>query len=165
MPSPLLFTCGVSFSVGSYSRHFPSFSNARAWPYANAQRPKAGYMGTGKTCTQVHHPPRQPYGKNPAEPLVQAWNELAFRSHKRRLIQSGIRRATPFLPRTPNIGRNKNVPKREHIAAAELQEKAARSHRLAADQYDSAEAYSHSVRAYAASKHAHEKSTHHKKHA
>jgi hypothetical protein len=66
------------------------------------------------------------------------------------------------------------VPEEEHIAAAELHEKAARSHPAVADQYDngdrdtvnreSAEAYSHAVRAYAASKHAHEKSTHPKKH-
>jgi hypothetical protein len=73
------------------------------------------------------------------------------------------------------LGRSKNLPKKEHIAAAELHEKAARSHRTVADQYDngdrdttnrkSAEACSHAVRAYAASKHAHEKSTHHKKHA
>ena len=58
----------------------------------------------------------------------------------------------------------------EHLAAAELHEKAAKSHRVVADRYErgdrdtanreSAEAYSHAARAYAASKQAHEKSTH-----
>jgi len=67
------------------------------------------------------------------------------------------------------------MPKEEHLAAAELHERAAKSHRAIADQYDngyrdatdreSAEAYSHSVIAYAASKHAHEKSTHSRKRA
>lgn len=66
------------------------------------------------------------------------------------------------------------MPREEHTAAAELHERAARSQRTVADQYDndrdmadreSAETYGHAVRAYAASKHAHEESTHHKKYA
>ncbi len=58
------------------------------------------------------------------------------------------------------------MPQEEHIAAAEFHEEAARSHRTAAQHYDngdretanrkSAEACSHAVRAYAASKRAQE---------
>ena len=67
------------------------------------------------------------------------------------------------------------MPKDEHIAAAALHEAAAKSHRIVVEHYTkgdresanqhAAEAFNHAVQAYAASKHASEKSNHHKTHA
>jgi hypothetical protein len=46
--------CDVPFSVLSYFHHSPSFSEARAWPYANTQHAIGDYAGTVKIYTQVH---------------------------------------------------------------------------------------------------------------
>jgi hypothetical protein len=88
------------------------------------------------------------------------------------LSWSGTKRATSFLP---NAGEEQERANRGTHCSSAASREGGTSHRTVADHYEegdrdtvnreSAEAYDHAARAYAASKHALEKSKHHKKHA